>query len=112
VVSYVTFTRVNRYYFHVTTSRLLDAYAGDSHVAHDGSRNHNVTDCQLCPDHREACIRMHVGRCHNKALTASTIITLTNKQLECGPMPNLMVALPNIGGALCSTPQSLADAPY
>jgi len=33
-------------------------------------------------------------------------------QLECGPMPNLMVALPNIGGALCSIPQSLADARY
>ena len=32
------------------------------------------------------------------------------KKLECGPMPNLMAALPNIGGALCSTPQSLADA--
>jgi len=28
-------------------------------------------------------------------------------ELECGPMPNVMVALPNIGGALCSTPQSL-----
>ena len=27
-------------------------------------------------------------------------------------MPNLMVALPNIGGALCSTPQSLTDAHY
>ena len=27
-------------------------------------------------------------------------------------MPNLMVALPKIGGALCSTPQSLADARY
>ena len=27
-------------------------------------------------------------------------------------MPNLMVALPNIGGALCSTLQSLADARY
>ena len=27
-------------------------------------------------------------------------------------MPNVMVALPNIGGALCSTPQSLADAHY
>jgi len=25
-------------------------------------------------------------------------------------MPNVMVALPNIGGAFCSTPQSLADA--
>ena len=38
----------------------------------------------------------------------------TKKQtkLECGPMPNVMVALPNIGGALCSTPQSFADAHY
>ena len=34
------------------------------------------------------------------------------KQLECGQMPNVMVALPNIGSALCSTPQSLADAHY
>ena len=25
-------------------------------------------------------------------------------------MPNVMVALPNIGSALCSTPQSMADA--
>jgi len=27
-------------------------------------------------------------------------------------MPNVMAALPHIGGALCSTPQSLADADY
>jgi len=33
-------------------------------------------------------------------------------ELECGPMPNVMAALPSIGGALCSTPQSLADAHY
>jgi len=33
-------------------------------------------------------------------------------QLECGPMPNVMAALPNIGGALCPTPQNLADAHY
>jgi len=33
-------------------------------------------------------------------------------KLECGPMPNVMVALPIIGGALCSTRQSLADAHY
>jgi len=25
-------------------------------------------------------------------------------------MPNVMITLPNIGGTLCSTPQSLADA--
>ena len=32
-------------------------------------------------------------------------------RLECGLMPNVMAALPNIGGALCSAPQSnLADA--
>jgi len=36
----------------------------------------------------------------------------TDLKLECGPMPNVMVALPNTGGALCSTPQSLADAHY
>ena len=27
-------------------------------------------------------------------------------------MPNVMAALPNMGGALCSTPQSLVDAHY
>ena len=36
----------------------------------------------------------------------------TNKQLECGLMPNVMAALPNIGCALCSTPQTLSDAHY
>ena len=34
------------------------------------------------------------------------------EKLERGPMPNVMAALPNIGGALCSTPHSLADAHY
>jgi len=34
------------------------------------------------------------------------------KELECGPMPNVMAALSNIGGALCSTPQTLADTHY
>jgi len=33
-------------------------------------------------------------------------------QLECGPVPNVMAALSNIGGALCSTPQSLAHIQY
>jgi len=38
-------------------------------------------------------------------------VHVSNK-LECGPMPNVNVALPNIGGALCSMLQSLADAHY
>ena len=44
--------------------------------------------------------RAHVSDLHSKFT------------LECGPMSSLMVALPNIGGALCSTPQSLAYAHY
>jgi len=49
------------------------------------------------------------------------LVTMTNPsvslpvqqlKLECGPMPNVMATLSNIGGALCSTPQSLADAYY
>jgi len=35
-----------------------------------------------------------------------------HKQQECGPMPNVMATLPNIGGALCSMLQSLADVHY
>jgi len=35
---------------------------------------------------------------------------VVHSELECEPVPNVMVALPNIGGALCSMPQSLADA--
>ena len=38
--------------------------------------------------------------------------SVDGKKLECGPMPNMMTALPNTGGAVCSTPQSLADAHY
>ena len=34
------------------------------------------------------------------------------KKLECGPMPNVIIALPNIGGALCSMLECLADAHY
>ena len=40
------------------------------------------------------------------------MVATINTTIECGLMPNVMVALPNIGGALCSTPQSLADAHY
>jgi len=47
----------------------------------------------------------------DKVVTFYGIQCNNNKQkLECGPMPNVMAALPNIAGALCSTPQSLASA--
>ena len=45
-------------------------------------------------------------------MTYNHNIHAIHESLEYGPMPNVMVALPNIGGAICSTPQSLADAHY
>jgi len=45
-------------------------------------------------------------------LISHNVSTKNYKKLECGPMPNVMAALLNIGGALCSTPQSFADAHY
>jgi len=49
---------------------------------------------------------------NGQALQGSRVYIAKQNKLECGPMPNLMVALPNIGGALCSTLQSLADTHY
>jgi len=46
------------------------------------------------------------------ALAGVTGIIYYDSKLDCWPMPNVMAALPNIGGALCSTPQSLAEAHY
>jgi len=48
-------------------------------------------------------------RWNNETYTQTTV---KHYKLEYGPMPNVMAALTNIGGALCSTPQSLADAHY
>jgi len=49
----------------------------------------------------------------NPFMLARRILSKQNAvKLEWGPVPNVMAALPNIGSALCSTPQSLADAHY
>ena len=51
---------------------------------------------------------------HASSSSRQSIIpwTAVKDKLECGSMPNVMAALPTIGGALWSTPQSLADAHY
>jgi len=61
----------------------------------------SVTDRQT--DHATRSVA--IGRIYVRSTAMQT-----NNQLECGPMPNVMVALLNIGGAVCSTPQSLACA--
>jgi len=62
-------------------------------------------------EYGKATQSFHV-RTNDFATTKSLSVRLKHLILECGPMPNLMVALPNIGGALCSTPQRLPDAHY
>jgi len=52
------------------------------------------------------------GKNNKKETTGQQYNGLPKKNYKCGPMPNVMAVLPNIGGALCSTPQSLADAHY
>jgi len=46
------------------------------------------------------------------ATVVLSVVRHTNYIKLDGPMPNVMAALPNIDGALCSTPQSLVDAHY
>ena len=56
--------------------------------------------------------RLNTADIYKKNKTITNILYAFILKLECGQMPNVMVALPNTGGALCSTPQSLADAHY
>jgi len=55
---------------------------------------------QFCPSTNAMTPEAQIDHCESNSI------------LECGPMPNVIVALSNICGALCSTPQSLADAHY
>jgi len=56
-------------------------------------------------------VLMYILRFYIKRLEKFQNLAI-NITLECGPMPNVMTALSNIVGALCSTPQSFADAHY
>jgi len=57
-------------------------------------------------------ILLHSQLCCVGMAECIKVVFVMYDKLECRPMPNVMAALPNIGGALCSMPQSLADAHY
>ena len=48
----------------------------------------------------------------NRPMDVDKFVMGKKIKLECGPVPNVMTTMPNIVGALCSTPQSLTDAHY
>jgi len=62
---------------------------------------------------KEILTNLTINKCTlHSIITHHNTNTRKYAKLECGQMPNVMAALPNIGGGLCSTPQSLADAHY
>jgi len=50
-------------------------------------------------------------KCNGTVVTAA-YTSGKEEGLKCWQISNVMAALLNIGGALCSTPQSLADGHY
>jgi len=74
--------------------------------------SNSATDCL---EHSSLNIfRVNITHLLNGLWAAELVLSHKKEhtQLECGAMPNIMAALLNIGGALCSTTQSLADAHY
>ena len=82
-------------------------FGGFLHPVFSASRVQHVSDL-----HSKFTLRPHVEVWQTANLRPLRLGEEKEKELECGPMPNVMAGLPNIGGALCSTPQSLADAHY
>jgi len=52
------------------------------------------------------CPIFELNRLHSM-YSARKLHSESSKNYKCGPIPSVMAALPNIRGALCSTPQSL-----
>ena len=55
---------------------------------------------------------LHLLTCYIDDAVFDWLWNLCALEMWAKPMPNVMAALPNIGGALCSMPQSFADAHY
>jgi len=90
-------------------------YMYDVVVKSSGSLSHLLmSSCVSC--HRADIIRATVVVCRITTTATTTVLRPLCRttgvsgnekeiKLECGPMPNVMVALLNIGGAVCSMPQ-------
>jgi len=76
-----------------------------------GTRNGITELSQTAPSSFDWAVITLIGHWpwpHSSCLYCAKTLT----QLQCGPMSNVMAALLNIRGVLCSTPQRLADAHY
>ena len=83
-------------------------------IGHHGPVVHHGSRRLHCRGVRPHCHLRHHGHTVPPSIHSehSPHSTIPSQQLDedmwhykCGPMPNVMAALPNIGSALCSTPQ-------
>jgi len=95
----------------VQVSRLNQDRNMKNRVSIQSRDNTRVSRLRHCVYIRVAAL-LSLRPLHSELVIKSMKSSLLQPELECGPMPNVMVALPIIDGALCSTPQSLADAHY
>jgi len=75
-------------------------------------RTYPGADCDTDHQLLVATVKVRLAKRQRQHSIPPLSLEELKEELECGSLPNLMVALPNIRGALCSTPQSLADAHY
>jgi len=88
------------------TNERLSAKLRNNHDVKREKQHNRILGLHQHHRHFIVCIKLTEGQ------SSKSCTKRKQMELECGPMPKVMVALPNIGGALCSTPQSLADAQY
>jgi len=70
-----------------------------------GDQNQSTSKSDLQSNPLSACV-------YQTRNTQVSFVALHHCLTRMWAMPNVMVALPNIGGTFCPTPQSLADAHY
>jgi len=56
-------------------------------------------------ERRNGVILRYFSALRKSSRSLSHLLMSSCSKLECAPMPNVMVALPTTGGAVCSTPQ-------
>ena len=95
--------------FHVLTS-VTAQHSSSGHQPDFAALNRGRHLCSTGRPSHWALAHILVNLC--SLLSRQDIQEMLNKLKMWANMPNVMAALPNTGSALCSTPQSLADAHY
>jgi len=81
----------------------LNSQGSHGHITYNYARAEHGMAPRLCDTVRHKKNKCDENPTANQLSLPHGTVTKNKEKLECGPMPNVMVALPNIGGALFST---------